>query len=58
MRASWRHRLSALAVAFALVGAPASIIANSAIHTGTAVADPVCPAGSNWDVLTNSCVPD
>jgi hypothetical protein len=55
MCASWRRRLSAVAAAIAIVGAPAGIIASSTVHLGGPLAGQVCPNGTNWDVITNSC---
>jgi len=55
MCASWRRRLSAVAAAIAIVGAPVGIIASSTVHLGGSLAGQVCPNGTNWDVITNSC---
>lgn len=55
MCASWRRRLSSAAAAIMIVGAPTSVIASGTIHSGGAVAGQICPAGTNWDGVNNSC---
>jgi hypothetical protein len=43
-----------LAAAAAIAAGPAHQAAPAGHHT---VADQICPAGSNWDNVTQSCVP-
>jgi hypothetical protein len=54
MHAIWRRRLASLIAAAALlVGVPAGLAAATA-HSSGSLAD--CPAGTNWDNVTHSCV--
>jgi hypothetical protein len=56
MRAPHRYSLALLLVVAALLsaGAPASFAAASVHSVRIAPAD--CPAGTNWDAITQSCV--
>lgn len=58
MRALPRRLLVPLALAAALfsAGAPAAFAATAA-HPGTKYISQDCPAGTNWDNTTQSCVP-
>lgn len=54
MNGIWRRRVASLAAAAALlVGVPAGLAA-ATVHVGGSLA--MCPAGSNWDNVTNTCV--
>lgn len=60
MRALQHYLLAPLAVATAIfallaLGASAQFTAAPATHTRTVVADPICPAGTNWDNVLNEC---
>jgi hypothetical protein len=57
MRSHWYHRLAGLAaaIAVALSVGPVHHAIDRAPHAA-AMADPVCPAGTNWDNILNTCV--
>ena len=60
MRALRHYLLAPIAVATAIfgllaLGAAAEFAAAPAAHTRTVVADPICPAGTNWDNILLVC---
>ena len=58
MRALWRHSLAPLVVAAAVfsAAAPASFAAAATVHPTVKVVHWACPAGTNWDNVTHTCV--
>ena len=58
MRALWRHSLAALVVAAAVFSAvaPASFAAAATVHPTVKIVPRACPAGTNWDNVTHTCV--
>lgn len=60
MRALRHYLLAPLATATAIfallaLGASAESAVTPATHSRTAIADPVCPAGTNWDNSVGVC---
>jgi len=57
MRALLRRSLAPLIVAAAVFSAvaPASVASAAALHPGK-IAPRACPAGTNWDNVTHTCV--
>lgn len=57
MRAFRQYLLAPLVVAaaFFALGASAQLAAAPATHTHSALADPICPAGTNWDNTMGVC---
>jgi hypothetical protein len=57
MRALWRHSLAPLVVAAAVFSAvaPASFAA-ATVHPTVKIVRAACPAGTNWDNVTHTCV--
>ena len=58
MRALRRYLLVPLFIAAALAagGVSAHQALTPATHAVTSVADPICPAGTNWDDALQACV--
>lgn len=61
MRALRHYLLAPLATATAIfgliaVGASAESAVTPATHSHTAIADPICPNGTNWDNSLGKCV--
>jgi hypothetical protein len=53
-----RHRLAGLVAAIAVMlaaGPVAYHAAEPAQHAGAALADPFCPAGTNWNNVLHAC---
>jgi hypothetical protein len=57
MRALRQYLLAPLVVAAAFValGASAQLAAAPVTHSHSALADPICPSGTNWDNLLHVC---
>ncbi len=58
MRALWRHSLAPLVVAAAVFSAvvPANFAAAATVHPTVKIVPRACPAGTNWDNVTHTCV--
>jgi hypothetical protein len=54
MRALWRRFLAPVIMAGAILSAGASPFLAEAAHASVPLAD--CPAGTNWDHVTMTCV--
>jgi hypothetical protein len=58
MRAVLRHSLAPLVVAAAVFAAvaPAQFAAAAVAHPTVNIVPHACPAGTNWDNITHTCV--